>query len=111
MTVQDVSQPLIGIGLMLSAMAILPFLDVIAKYLGQQGVPVLQIVWARLFFGTLMTMPFALKLAGARGLVPNMPVMHALRASFLIAATGFFFWAPAPTCRSPTTCRSSSSSR
>jgi drug/metabolite transporter (DMT)-like permease len=86
------SQPLIGIGLMLSAMAILPFLDVVAKFLGQQGVPILQIVWARLFFGTLMTLPFALSLAGARGLVPNMPAMHALRASFLIAATGFFFW-------------------
>jgi drug/metabolite transporter (DMT)-like permease len=86
------SQPLIGIGLMLSAMAILPFLDVVAKFLGQQGVPILQIVWARLFFGTLMTLPFALSLAGVRGLVPNMPAMHALRASFLIAATGFFFW-------------------
>ena len=86
------SQPLIGIGLMLSAMAILPFLDVVAKFLGQQGVPILQIVWARLFFGTLMTLPFALSLAGVRGLVPNMPAMHALRSSFLIAATGFFFW-------------------
>ncbi|WP_373504929.1 DMT family transporter [Aestuariivirga sp.] len=84
---------LIGIGLMLLAMAILPFLDVIAKYLGQQGLPVLQIVWARLFFGTFITLPFALKLAGPRGLMPNMPVMHAVRASFLIAATAFFFWA------------------
>ena len=85
------SRPLVGIGLMLTAMAVLPFLDVIAKYLGQQGVPVLQIVWARLFFGALLTMPFALKLAGPRGLVPNMPVMHAVRARFMIAATGFFF--------------------
>ncbi len=80
-----------GIGLMLTAMAVLPFLDAIAKYLGQQGVPVMQIVWARLFFGAILTMPFALKLAGPRGLLPNMPVMHAVRASFMIAATGFFF--------------------
>jgi drug/metabolite transporter (DMT)-like permease len=85
--------PLLGIALMLMAMAVLPFLDVIAKYLGQQGVPVLQIVWARLFFGALLTMPFALKIAGVRGLVPNMPLMHAVRACFLIAATAFFFWA------------------
>ncbi|MFO1132520.1 MAG: DMT family transporter [Hyphomicrobiales bacterium] len=85
------NRTLMGIGLMLTAMAVLPFLDAIAKYLGQQGVPVMQIVWARLFFGAILTMPFALKLAGPRGLLPNMPVMHAVRASFMIAATGFFF--------------------
>lgn len=76
---------------MITAMAVLPFLDVIAKYLGQQGVPVLQIVWARLFFGAIFTLPFALKLAGPKGLMPNMPLMHAVRASFMIAATAFFF--------------------
>jgi len=85
------NRALIGIALMLTAMAVLPFLDAIAKYLGQQGLPVMQIVWARLFFGAILTMPFALKLAGPKGLVPNMPVVHAVRASFMIAATGFFF--------------------
>lgn len=78
---------------MLSAMAILPFMDVVAKFLGQQGVSILQIVWARLFFGTLVTLPFALKLVGIGGIVPNMPVMHSARALFLISATGFYFWA------------------
>ena len=82
---------LVGIGLMISAMAVLPFLDAIAKYLGQQGVPVMQIVWARLFFGAFLTLPFALRLAGPRGLIPNMPLMHAVRAALMIAATGFFF--------------------
>ena len=87
------ARPLIGIGLMLGAMAVLPLLDVIAKFLGQQGMPVMQIVWARLFFGAWMTLPFALKLAGVRGLVPNMPLMHGVRACFMVAATAFFFWA------------------
>jgi drug/metabolite transporter (DMT)-like permease len=86
------AHPLLGIGLMLIAMSILPFLDVVAKFLGQQGVPILQIVWARLFFGTFVTLPFALKLVGPKGLVPNMPVMHTARAVFLISATAFFFW-------------------
>lgn len=86
-------RPIIGIGLMLLAMAVLPFIDVIAKHLGQQGVPVLQIVWARLFFGALVTLPFALKLSGVRGLVPNMPLMHFSRAALLVAATALFFWA------------------
>ncbi len=86
------THPLLGIGLMLLAMSVLPFLDVVAKFLGQQGVPILQIVWARLFFGALITLPFTLNLVGARGIMPNMPLMHTARALLLISATGFFFW-------------------
>lgn len=85
------NRSLLGIGLMLTAMMVLPFLDATAKYLGQQGVPVMQVVWARLFFGAILTMPFALKLAGPKGLIPNMPVMHTVRAALMIAATAFFF--------------------
>ena len=48
---------LVGIALMLGAMIVLPFLDVVAKFLGQQNVPIIEIVWARLFFGMVMTAP------------------------------------------------------
>lgn len=85
-------QPVRGVGLMLAAMAMLPFLDVCAKYLGQQGIPVIQIVWARLFFGALLTLPFAASIAGVSGLKPNLPLIHTVRAILLIAATAFFFW-------------------
>ena len=84
--------PLIGIGLMLAAMAVLPGIDVIAKYMGSHGMPVLQIVWARLSFGALLTLPFALPHSGLRGLFPSRPFYHGLRASLLILATFFFFW-------------------
>ena len=84
---------LIGIALMLSAMAVLPFLDVVAKYLGQQGVPIIQIVWARMVFGSLLTLPFALKVAGPGSLFPKRPVVHTFRAGFLISATFCFFLA------------------
>lgn len=84
---------LIGIGLMLIAMAVLPGIDVIAKIMGADGVPVLQIVWARLAFGALITLPFALPDVGVRGLLPTRPYYHALRASLLILATFCFFWA------------------
>lgn len=73
-------------------MAVLPFLDVCAKFLGRQGIPVIEIVWARMAFGTLMAFPFALRLVGWRGLMPKRLVFHALRSIFLMAATGFFFW-------------------
>ncbi|MBM3520388.1 MAG: EamA/RhaT family transporter, partial [Alphaproteobacteria bacterium] len=57
-------RPLLGIGLMLLAMTILPFLDVCAKFLGQQGMPVIETVWARMAFGTLFTLPFVLSQGG-----------------------------------------------
>jgi drug/metabolite transporter (DMT)-like permease len=86
-------RPLLAIGLMLGAMGILPYLDVVAKHLGQQGMPVFQIVWARMAFGSLMTLPFAVHHAGPAGLVPNRPVYHMIRALFLIGATACFFQA------------------
>lgn len=85
-------RPLIGAALMLGAMASLPFIDVIAKYLGQQNIPIVEIVWARLTFGALITWPFAWRLKGAAGLVPQNLHYHLWRASFLIAATFSYFW-------------------
>ena len=87
------ARPLIGVALMLGAMASLPFIDVFAKFLGQQGVPILQIVWARLAFGAAVTLPFAWRHGGARCLVPARPYYHSLRAGFLILATFCFFLA------------------
>jgi drug/metabolite transporter (DMT)-like permease len=82
-----------GVMLMLAAMAILPFLDVVAKVLGQQGMPILQIVWARMVFSAAMTLPFAMRATGLPGLLPSRPWLHGLRAILLCAATFFFFWA------------------
>ncbi|HLA01692.1 MAG TPA: DMT family transporter [Aestuariivirga sp.] len=87
------SNTLAGIALMLGAMFVLPFLDVVAKFLGQQNVPIIEIVWARLFFGMVMTAPLVWKFEGARSLIPQRPVIHTIRATFLVAATGLFFWA------------------
>jgi drug/metabolite transporter (DMT)-like permease len=72
-------------------MAVLPFMDVIAKWLGGGGMPVLQIVWARMAFGALMTLPFALAHAGPRAAIPQRPALHALRAILLMGSTFFFF--------------------
>jgi drug/metabolite transporter (DMT)-like permease len=94
----QVKRPIIGVALMLGAMAVLPGIDVIAKMLGQQGIPVLQVVWARLALGAVLTLPFAWRIAGPRGLWPARPWYHSLRAAFLVAATFCFFlslkWLP-----------------
>lgn len=81
-----------GVLMLIAAMALLPFLDVVAKYLALAGMPVLMIVWARMIFGAALTLPFVLRVAGPRGLIPDRPLWHLLRAGFLIAATFLFFF-------------------
>jgi drug/metabolite transporter (DMT)-like permease len=80
-----------AIGLILLAMAILPLIDVIAKYLGQQHVPIAQLVWARFFFGAVFTLPFALGSKRIDALKPINPTLNSLRALFLILGTLCFF--------------------
>lgn len=95
MTLTDASppRPLLGVALMLAAMAILPFIDVLAKVLGQQGMPILMVVWARALFGGLMTLPFALSAEGSRIFRPARPLHHLARAILLFTATFLFFQA------------------
>lgn len=76
---------------MLGAMAILPVIDVFAKKLGQAGMPILVVVWARALFGGLMTLPFALRAAGARAMRPAQPGRQLARAVLLFGATFLFF--------------------
>lgn len=85
------SRPLAGVGLMLAAMAILPLIDVIAKKLGQAGMPILIVVWARALFGGMMTLPFALCAEGRRAFHPQRPLHHLARAALLFGATFLFF--------------------
>jgi drug/metabolite transporter (DMT)-like permease len=76
---------------MLAAMGVLPFLDVAAKFLGQQNMPVLQSVWARMFIGMIITLPFVLKGRSWRVLVPDLPVLNGTRAFLIVTSTAFFF--------------------
>lgn len=90
---QQQNAPLTGILLMLAAMLIIPFLDVAAKFLGQQNMPVMESVWARFFFGTLLNLPFVLRNRPLRELKTDIPAMHAVRAALVIASTALFFLA------------------
>jgi drug/metabolite transporter (DMT)-like permease len=87
------SNPLLGIALMVCAMLIFPFLDVCAKFLGQWGLPVIEIVWARLFFGFLMTAPILVAREGKERLKPSDPRVNAMRGFFLVVGTMCFFGA------------------
>jgi drug/metabolite transporter (DMT)-like permease len=78
-----------GVVLMLVAMAILPMLDGFAKILGQH-IPVLQIVWARVVFSTLVTLPFVLARGAQRWWWPNNPGVQVVRSILLMTSTGLF---------------------
>jgi drug/metabolite transporter (DMT)-like permease len=86
-------RPLLAIGIMLVAMAVLPFLDVIAKHLGDIGVPIIQIVWARMFFGTLLTLPIVVGQLGWKPILkPDSPGIQVIRSLLLLTSTGLYFW-------------------
>jgi drug/metabolite transporter (DMT)-like permease len=80
-----------GISLMLFAMAILPVMDAIGKHLGQ-FLPVLLIVWGRLVFATLFTLPAVLIRHGVAGAVrPQRPLMQLARSMLMVLSTMSFF--------------------
>ena len=78
-----------GVMLMLIAMAILPLLDGFAKILGEH-LPVLQIVWARMVFSTIVTLPFVLAMRKARWWRPHNTGVLALRGVLLMISTWLF---------------------
>jgi drug/metabolite transporter (DMT)-like permease len=82
---------LLGIALMLAAMAIFPLLDVLAKTLGQQGLPVMQAVWARMALGALMTAPLLVYFEGKQSLRPKDAKLNASRGFFIVGTTFCFF--------------------
>ncbi len=80
-----------GIFLMLGAMAILPVMDAIGKHLGQI-LPVLVIVWARLIFATLFTLPAVLIRHGVAGAIrPQRLLMQVARSLLMVMSTASFF--------------------
>jgi drug/metabolite transporter (DMT)-like permease len=83
----------LAISYMLVAMAFIPLIDVFAKFLGQQGLPLWQVVWGRFFFASLTTLPFALRAEGPGVLWPSHPLLQTTRAVFLLSSTAFFFGA------------------
>jgi drug/metabolite transporter (DMT)-like permease len=87
------NKPLLGIALMVAAMLIFPFLDVCAKFLGQWGIPVIEIVWARLFFGLILSAPILMAREGLESLQPRDARVNALRGFFLVISTMMFFGA------------------
>ncbi len=80
-----------GIALMMFAMLLFPFLDVLAKKLGQQGLPIFETVWARTFLGSVLCVPLLAGIEGRRALIPRNNVLNAARGLAIVLTTFFFF--------------------
>jgi len=79
-----------GLLLLLGAMAILPAMDAMAKYLSG-SFPLLQITWARFFFHFLLLVPIVLVRQKVSDLWPQRPLLQILRGGLLLASTFCFF--------------------
>ena len=84
------ANPLLGILLMLGAMAIIPVMDATAKLLTERY-HMVQLVWARYFFHLLLLLPYVLLRHGVRVFRPGRPLLQVVRSSLLMVSTGLFF--------------------
>ncbi|MFP6744859.1 MAG: DMT family transporter [Alphaproteobacteria bacterium] len=84
------ARPLTGVLLMLGAFTFLPIIDSMAKVL-LQYYPVLQVVWARVFFHLAVMAPVMLLLVERRHWWPHQPKLQLLRSCFMILVTVLFF--------------------
>jgi drug/metabolite transporter (DMT)-like permease len=84
------SAALSGIWLMVIAMLLLPVMDAAAKFMSGR-IPVVEMVWARFFFHTLLLSPVILARHSLREFWPSRPVLQIARALTIVAATACFF--------------------
>ena len=84
--------PFLGILLMVAAMMVVPFMDVLAKLLSDRY-SILQITWARFFFHFMFLAPLVLYRHGKAAFRPARPWLQVLRSGFTLLSTILFFGA------------------
>jgi drug/metabolite transporter (DMT)-like permease len=82
--------PMLGIGLMIVGMMVIPIMDILAKMLAAQF-PVLQIVWGRFIFNVVWLIPFLIWRKEKWWAVPRHPWIQIFRGLCLLSSTFFFF--------------------
>jgi drug/metabolite transporter (DMT)-like permease len=83
-------RPLLGIGLMIMGMMVIPIMDILAKMLTAQY-PVLQIAWGRFVFNVIWLIPFLIWRREKWWVVPKHPWIQLFRGLCLLSSTFFFF--------------------
>jgi len=83
-------RPMLGIGLMIMGMMVIPIMDILAKTLAAQY-PVLQITWGRFIFNVIWLIPFLIWRKEKWWVVPKHPWIQIFRGLCLLSSTFFFF--------------------
>lgn len=83
-----------GMALMTGCMAILPFMDAIAKYMAvYEGMAPAQVTFYRFFFQLVATLPLLISMNGRSAFRAKRPYMNLLRGALHAAASLLFFTA------------------
>ncbi|NQW11334.1 MAG: DMT family transporter [Alphaproteobacteria bacterium] len=85
-------RPMLGIGLMLASVAVLPIMDGIAKAMAEHYA-IVQLVWARFFFQSLAIAPLAAWRHPSAMRRPERLPLQVVRGLCILVATGLFFTA------------------
>ena len=95
MTQENAQQdrPLAGVAIRLLSIIVLSSMFGLVKYVGENGVHVIEILFYRFLFGAVVTGGWMVSRYGLAGLKTNRPAAHIARALFGIAAMGMNFWA------------------
>jgi drug/metabolite transporter (DMT)-like permease len=83
-------RPILGATLMLCALALLPAMDAIAKYLSQT-LPTVEVTWGRFLFYGMVMAPLAFAKFGRRAIKPARPWLQILRG-LLFASSAYAFF-------------------
>jgi drug/metabolite transporter (DMT)-like permease len=86
------NRPILGAGLMLCALAMLPGMDAIAKHLSAT-LPTIEVTWGRFLFYALVIGPIAVAKFGRRAVMPARPGLQVLRGLLFAGSAYAFFLA------------------
>ncbi|HWE24897.1 MAG TPA: DMT family transporter [Myxococcales bacterium] len=86
-----ISREGVGVVMVISSAVIWPFMDAVARRLGEAGVPATQIAWGRYVLTGALLVPVVLARAGRRGLLPRPEPLHVIRAIIPAAIAVIFY--------------------
>ncbi len=91
MTPMSQQRQLLGILLLVLAMALFSFKDALVKMMGGHYSPVV-VMWAQMGFASLLFAPVITVKYGPRSLWPQNPFLQIMRAISVITGIGMFYW-------------------
>lgn len=80
-----------GVAMVIASAAIWPFMDAVARHLGENGVPATQIAWGRYVLNAIVLLPFVFARGGGRAVLPRWEPLHIVRVTIPAVIAVIFF--------------------